>query len=73
MVKIVKKKTWSKWSIMVQNGNKKDGQPDLERAQRTGLSARRARRTKSRGPKGLQLDFYPYYFTLPAYQNFSCF
>ena len=24
---------------------------------RTGLSARRARRTKSRGPKGLQLDF----------------
>ena len=30
--------------------------PDLKRAQRTGLSARRARRTKSRGPKGLQLE-----------------
>ena len=38
-----------KWSKMV-----KDGGPDLKRAQRTGLSARRARRTKSRGPKGLQ-------------------
>ena len=29
--------------------------PDLKRAWRTGLSARRAQRTKSRGPKGLQL------------------
>ena len=28
----------------------------LKRARRTGLSARRARRTKSRGPKGLQLE-----------------
>merc|ERR550517_1961520 len=39
---------WSKWSKMVKNGG-----PDLKRAQRTGL---RARRTKSRGPKGLQLE-----------------
>ena len=36
--------------------NSKIGGPDLKRAQRTGLSARRAQRTKSRGPKGLQLD-----------------
>ena len=42
---------WSKWSKMVKNGG-----PDLKRAQRTGLSARRARRTKSRGLKGLQLE-----------------
>ena len=42
---------WSKWSKMVKNGG-----PDLKRAQRTGLGARRARRTKSRGPKGLQLE-----------------
>ena len=42
---------WSKWSKMVKNGG-----PDLKQAQRTGLSARRARRTKSRGPKGLQLE-----------------
>ena len=34
----------------------KNGRPDLKRAQRTGLSARRTRRTKSRGPKGLQLE-----------------
>ena len=42
---------WSKWSKMVKNGG-----PDLKRARRTGLSARRAQRTKSRGPKGLQLE-----------------
>ena len=30
--------------------------PDLKQARRTGLSARRARRKKSRGPKGLQLE-----------------
>ena len=47
---------------MVKNGNKKmvkivkNGGPDLLRARRTGLSARRAQRTKSRGPKGLQLE-----------------
>ena len=40
-----------KWSKMVKNGG-----PDLKRAQRTGLSARRVRRTKSIGPKGLQLE-----------------
>ena len=34
----------------------KNGGLDLERARRTVLSARRARRTKSRGPKGLQLE-----------------
>ena len=45
---------WSKWSKMVKNGG-----IDLKRAQRTGLSARRARRTKSRGPKGLQLEVGP--------------
>ena len=38
---------WSKWSKMVRNGG-----PDLKRAQRTGLSARRARRTKSSRPEG---------------------
>ena len=42
---------WSKWSKMVKNGG-----PDLKRAQRTGLSARRARRTKLRGQKGLHLE-----------------
>ena len=42
---------WSKWLKMVKNGG-----PDLKQAQRTGLSARRARRTKSRGPKGLQIE-----------------
>ena len=31
----------------------KNGGPDLKQAQRTGLSARR---TKSRGPKGLQIE-----------------
>ena len=36
-----------KWSKMVKNGG-----PDLKRAQRTGLSARRARRTKSSRPEG---------------------
>ena len=49
---------------MIQNGPNgrkcskivKNGRPDLKRAQRTGLSARKARRTKSRGPKGLQLE-----------------
>ena len=30
--------------------------PDLQQARRTSLSAWRARRTKSRGPKGLQLE-----------------
>ena len=40
-----------KWWKMVKNGG-----PDLKRARRTGLSARRAQRTKSRGPKGLQLE-----------------
>ena len=33
--------------------------PDLRRARRTGLSARRARRAKSSGPKGLQLEIRP--------------
>ena len=47
---------WSKWSKMVQMV--KNGGPDLKRARRTGLSARRVRRTKSRGPKGLQLEVY---------------
>ena len=36
-----------KWSKMLKNGG-----PDLKRAQRTGLSARRARRTKSSRPEG---------------------
>ena len=49
MVKIGLK--WSKMVKMVKNGG-----PDLKRAQRTGLSARRARRTKSRGLKSLQLE-----------------
>ena len=34
----------------------KNGRPDFKRARLTGLSARRARRRKSRGPKGLQLE-----------------
>ena len=34
----------------------KNGGPDLKRARRTGLSAQRAQRTKSIGPKGLQLE-----------------
>ena len=34
----------------------KNGGPDLKRARHTGLSAPRARRTKSKGPKGLQLE-----------------
>ena len=42
---------WSKMVKMVKNGR-----PDLKRARRTGLSTRRARKTKSRGPKGLQLE-----------------
>ena len=46
MVKIGLK--WSKMVKMVKNGG-----PELKRARRTGLSARRA---KSRGPKGLQLE-----------------
>ena len=49
MVKIGLK--WSKMVKMVKNGG-----PELKRARRTGLSARRARWTKSRGPKGLQLE-----------------
>ena len=36
--------------------NPKNGRPDLDQAQCTGLSARRVRRRKSRGPKGLQLE-----------------
>ena len=47
-------KKWSKWSKMVKMV--KNGGPDVKRARRTGLSARMARRTKSRGPKGLQLE-----------------
>ena len=42
---------WSKWSKMVKNG-----EADLQRVQRTVLCAQRARRTRSRGPKGLQLE-----------------
>ena len=34
----------------------KNGRPNIKRARRTGLSAQRARRTKSRGSKGLQLE-----------------
>ena len=34
----------------------KNGESDLQRARHTGLSARRARRTKSRGPEGLHLE-----------------
>ena len=37
---------------MVQSGG-----PDLKQARRTGLSGRRARRTKSRGPKSLSYSF----------------
>ena len=33
--------------------------PDLKQAWRTGLGAQRAQRTKSRGPKGLQLEVGP--------------
>ena len=52
MVKTVKMvQNGLKWSKMVKNGR-----PDLKRARHTGLSARRAGRTKSRGPKGLQLN-----------------
>ena len=40
---------WSKIVIMVKNSVS-----DLKRDRRTGLSTRRARRPKSRGPKGLQ-------------------
>ena len=47
-----------KWSKMVKTG-KKNGGPDLKRARRTSLSARRARMTMSRGPKGLQLEVGP--------------
>ena len=42
----------SKMLKMVKN----DGGPELRRARRIGLSARRELRTKSRGPKGLQLE-----------------
>ena len=49
MVKMVKNgQKWSKWS--------KHGGLDLQRARRTGLSARRAQRTMSKGPKGLQFE-----------------
>ena len=55
---------WSKMVQMVENGPNgqkwskmvKNGRPDLKRAQHTGLSARRAQRTKSRGPKGVRLE-----------------
>ena len=33
--------------------------PDLKQARRTGLGARRAQRTKSRGLKGIQLEVGP--------------
>ena len=46
-----------KWSKMVKMV-KKDG-ADLKQALRTGLSARKAGMTKSRGPKGLQLEVGP--------------
>ena len=49
MVKIGLK--WSRIVKMVKNGG-----PDLRQARRIDLSARRARMTKSRGPKGLQLE-----------------
>ena len=42
---------WSQMVKMVKNGG-----PELKRARRIGLSARRARRTKSRCPKDLQLE-----------------
>ena len=45
---------WSKIVKMVKNGGL-----DLKWARHTGLSARRAGRTKSRGPKGLQLEVGP--------------
>ena len=55
MVKIAKigqnRQNGLKFSKMVKNGG-----PDLKRARSTGLSARRARRTKSIGPMGLQLQ-----------------
>ena len=38
------------------NNNKKINKPDFKQARRTDLSARRARRMKSRGPEGLQLE-----------------
>ena len=60
MVKIVKnseKKNSSKWYKMVKMV--KHGGPDLKRARRTGLSARRAGRMKLRGLKGLQLEVRP--------------
>ena len=44
-------KKWSKWSKILKNGAL-----DLKQARRTGLSARKAWRTKSRGPKVLQLE-----------------
>ena len=59
MVKIVKnseKKNSSKWYKMVKMV--KHGGPDLKRARRTGLSARRAGRMKLRGLKGLQLEVW---------------
>ena len=65
MVKMVKNgQNGLKWSKMVKNGQKwskmvkmvKNGEPDLKRARRTGPSARRARGTKSRGPKGIELE-----------------
>ena len=55
MVKIVKNSPeWSEMVKMVKNGG-----ADLQRAFRTGLSGRRAGRTKSKGPKGFQLEVGP--------------
>ena len=52
MVKMVKSgKNGQKWSKMDKNGGL-----DLKRAQNIGLSAQRAGKTKSRGPKGFQLE-----------------
>ena len=51
---------WSKRSKMVHIG--KNGQTQSKmvgRARHTSLSAQRARRTKSTGPKGLQLEIGP--------------
>ena len=45
---------WEKMGKMVKHGG-----PDLKRARRTGLSARRAGRMKLRGLKGLQLEVRP--------------
>ena len=55
----------------------KNGGPDLKRAQRTGLSARRARRTKWKGPKGLQLEVgarrAPRLLVLDIFEELVCY